>query len=190
MPHYCRYVHFLDTSKLSSFSHEFGLGCPFRARHCSRHWRDSRQTQPKSPTLRKSPSSEHFPVLSVLWQPCDSETAGHSGSLHVHPAQPSGDFSKAPCAGIQWELLTRHLPAPSPLTSPSCLRRSPCSSGTGLLSIIGGRQAELARRWAGHHPRLCCEGHHSSASRPAPSLWKASTCAASETATHHNLCSR
>lgn len=56
----------------------------------------------------------------------------------------SGFPEEAPCAGDK--VKAAHL------TTPALQNPASYSPGIGLLSCVGGREADLGEKWAGHHP--------------------------------------
>lgn len=167
----------LIASKFHSFMHSWVnllIGCPLCTRHCCRHWTDSsEQNRPISLPLRKLPSHEHFPVLSVLWKPCDSVTvgAGHLGNFHVS-VQPSTagaspiHLSAGDKVKTSFTSFHPHRPHPALWTS------SPCSFWHWL-PFLGRRKAGRAGGKGGlaNAQGLWYQGRHSCpANRPTPTL--------------------
>lgn len=134
---------------------EFIHHCPFCARHCCRYWADSsernRPVSPISPPVRKLPSHECFPVLSGLWQPCDSVTvgAGHSGSFHAPPesVQPSrAKASPVPFVQVISKGLLTFTSLYPLMSHPALWTSSPCPFWHWLPFLVDGGQAQLGEK--------------------------------------------
>lgn len=138
---------------------------------------------------------EHFPVLSVLWQPCDTVTvgAGHLGNFHT-----CLEFVQSSTAWASPVPFLQVIKACLPLllSSPLCPTQLsgtgvPAHSDTGCPSCVGGRQAELGEEVGWSLP----QGYSARSAISLPSiilgpLQKTTIYATSETASRRNMPSR